>query len=73
MLDPQEGGRLDAKAQETYWMVFGQLVLPVQCCGGARRRAVGAPAQHCTGHDQLAKYHLVPNVSWHQVFRLAEG
>ena len=30
------------------WMVFGQLVMPVQCCAGtpaARRRA---PAQHCT-------------------------
>ena len=30
-------------------MVFGQLVMPVQCCAGARRRAAGAPAQHCTG------------------------
>ena len=30
-------------------MVFGQLVMPVQCCAGARRRAAGAPAQHCKG------------------------
>ena len=30
-------------------MVFGQLVVPVQCCAGARWRAVSAPAQHCTG------------------------
>ena len=30
-------------------MVFGQLVMPAQCCAGARRRAAGAPAQRCTG------------------------
>ena len=28
-------------------MVFGQLVMPVQCCAGAA--VAGAPAQHCTG------------------------
>ena len=33
-------------------MVFGQLVMPVQCCAGARRRAAGAPAQHCHGPTQ---------------------
>ena len=52
-------------------MVFGQLVRPVQCCAGATRR------RHHR-HDQLAKYHPVPwlrwhNVSWHQVVRLPEG
>ena len=52
-----------------HWIVFGQLPMPVQCCAEA-------PALH--RHGQLAKYHPVPwlrwhNVSWHQVFCLPEG
>ena len=36
-------------SEPRHWMVFDQLAMPVQCCAGARRRAAGAPAQHCTG------------------------
>ena len=43
MLNPQEGGRLDAKALDDIWPVG----MPVQCCAEARRRR--ASAQHCTG------------------------
>ena len=31
------------------WMVFGQLVVPVQCCAGAPPHFRRAQAQHCTG------------------------
>ena len=34
-------------SEPRHWMVFGQLVMPVQCCAGARRRRV--LAQRCTG------------------------
>ena len=30
-------------------MVFGHLVMPVQCCAGAPAARRRAPAQHCTG------------------------
>ena len=35
-------------SEPRHWMVFGQLVMPVQCCAEARRRR-RASAQHCTG------------------------
>ena len=52
-------------------MVFGQLVMPVQCGTAA---GGGCPSTALYRHDQLAKYHPVPwlrwpngpNVSWHQ-------
>ena len=34
-------------SEPRHWMVFGQLVMPVQCCAEARRRR--ASAQYCTG------------------------
>ena len=43
------------------WMVFGQFVMPVQCC--AKAPAAAAPLRH----DQLAKYHTVPWLSGHNV------
>ena len=79
MLNPEEGGRLDAKrhyvilakaldgiwpvvhACAVHWMVFGQLVMPVQCCAVLRLGGGGgclSTALH--RHDQLAKYHPVP-------------
>ena len=56
-------------SEPRHWMVFGQLVMPVQCCAGARRR------QRVPQHR---KYHPVPwlrchNVSWHHVFCFPEG
>ena len=44
MLNPQEGGRLDAKRHYVI-LAFGQLIMPVQCCAEARRRQV---PQHST-------------------------
>ena len=63
-------------SEPRHWMVFGQLVMPVQCC--ARHGGGGCLNTALHRHNQLAKYHLVPwlrwhNVSWHQVFRLPEG
>ena len=55
-------------------MVFGQLVMPVQCCA----EAPAAVPQHSTA--QAWPTGQIPssalgwcNVSWHQVFRLPEG
>ena len=42
-------------SEPRHWMVFGQLVMPVQCCAGAWRRTAGAPAQHCTGMTSWPK------------------
>ena len=36
-------------SEPRHWMVFGQLVMPVQCCAGAPAARRRAPAQHCTG------------------------
>ena len=41
------------RSEPRHWMVFGQLVMPVQCCAEARvstsmHGGEGASAQHCT-------------------------
>ena len=41
-----------------HWMVFGQLVMPAQCCAEAPAAAVPHHSSH--RHDQLDKHHTVP-------------
>ena len=36
-------------SEPKHWMVFGQLVMAVQCFAEASPAAAGASAQHCTG------------------------
>ena len=43
-------------SEPRHWMVFGQLVMAVQCCAEGRRRRCLSTALH--SHEQLAKYHL---------------
>ena len=42
-------------SEPRHWMVFGQLVMPVECCAEAPPPPCLSTALH--GHDQLAKYH----------------
>ena len=87
MLNPQEGGRLDA---ERYYVIFAKAldgIFPVGhacavlCWGtAAAAQQLHMPCLSTALHmpDQQAKYHPVPwlrwpNVSRHQVFRLPEG
>ena len=56
-------------------LVFGQLVMLVQCCAEAPPLYLSIALHR---HDQVAKNHPVPwlrwhNASWHQVFCLPEG
>ena len=50
MLNPQEGGKLDAKRHYVILaMVFGQLVMPLQCCAESPAAAV---PQHSSAQGQ---------------------
>ena len=52
-------------SEPRHWMISGQLVMAVQGCAETWRRRSLSTAPH--RHVQLAKYHPVPWLRWHNV------